>query len=382
MKTQNRKITFPCIKVKQPIGEFFIASIDCKTLQEITFFDVRRIEKEREIETYLGIQRPLIPKRVKEIQGYVETIDSCFPTSVILAVDGVCAEFNGRNREMTLKENLDKNRKNNISFQEIARVLDGQHRIEGLKEFTGKNFEVNVSIFVDIDIDIAEQAYIFSTVNLAQTKVNRSLAYDLFGLAKARSPQKVCHNISVALDQEEGSPFFHRIKRLGVATEGRFGETLTQATFVQALMNYISQDEMRDRDLYKKNKTPKKADAKNIEKLIFRNMMIEKRDYEITDIIWNYFDAVKERWEKAWEAGGRGIMLNKTNGFKGLMRFLRTVYLYLVSPGEVPSKKDFFKIFNKISLKDNDFDIERFKPGTSGESELYRTLLEKSKIPE
>ena len=69
-----------------------------------------------------------------------------------------------------------------------------------------------------------------------------SQAYDLYDLAKARSPQKVCHNIAVALDQNTKSPFYQRIKRLGVATEGRFNETLTQATFIESLMPYNPKD--------------------------------------------------------------------------------------------------------------------------------------------
>ncbi len=53
---------------------------------------------------------------------------------------------------------------------------------------------------------MAQQANIFSTVNLSQTKVNRSLAYDLFALAASRSPQKTCHDIAVALDRGKNSP--------------------------------------------------------------------------------------------------------------------------------------------------------------------------------
>lgn len=93
-----------------------------------------------------------------------------------------------QNSELTLNSfespSEDENR---IEYNEIASVLDGQHRIERLKASSSiEDFEINVSIF--IDIDIADQAYIFSTVNLAQTKVNKSLVYDLFGLAKKRSP--------------------------------------------------------------------------------------------------------------------------------------------------------------------------------------------------
>ncbi len=113
-----------------------------------------------------------------------------------------------------------------LDYKDIAKVIDGQHRMEGLRAFVGEEFQVNVSIF--IDADIADQAYIFSTVNLTQTKVNRSLAYDLFDLAKSKSPQKTCHNIAVALDENEKSPFYQRIKKTGVSTEGRFSETITQ----------------------------------------------------------------------------------------------------------------------------------------------------------
>lgn len=374
-------INVPCIKVTQQIGTFYIASIDNKTLCDITYFDVRRImREERAVERYLGIQRPLIPKRVKEIETYVNTVDACFPTSVILAVSGVCAKYDESKNQLQLSNYLEPAEgEEPIYYKDIAKVLDGQHRIEGLRGFKGKSFQVNVSIF--IDADIADQAYIFSTVNLTQTKVSRSLAYDLFDLAKSRSPQKTCHNIAVALDQNEGSPFLGRIKRLGVSTEGRFYETITQATFVQSLIIYICKsqlEQIKDRDVYLRNKIPLKANVDELKQQIFRNMFIDEKDLDIAEIIWNYFDAIKEKWPIAWDNMGHGNVLNKTNGFKAFMRFLRPCYLYISAPGKIPSKEAFLKVFERINLKDNEFTIERFVPGSSGESELYRTLMLKS----
>ena len=213
MKEDRRSIAFLCIKVSQPIGTFYIASINYRDLCAITLFDVRRIVSEREVETYLGIQRPLITRRVEEIKKYVNTVDATFPTAVIVAVDGKCANYNEKTRSMTLSNYVDVAKDEEpILFRQIARVLDGQHRLEGLnKGYKDSLFEINVAIF--ISIDIAEQANIFSTVNLAQTKVNKSLAYDLFALARSRSPQKSCHNIAVALDQNVKSPFYKKIKR-------------------------------------------------------------------------------------------------------------------------------------------------------------------------
>lgn len=367
------------LKVRQPIGEFFIGVLDSKRLCDITHFDVRRILHEREFETYLGIQRPLNQKRVEEIQQYVQTVDACFPTGVVLSVSANCATYDEGTQQLTLSSYEDpEDTSKNILYREIAKVIDGQHRIEGLKNYNGPAFEVNVSIFVEIDV--AEEAYIFSTVNLAQTKVNRSLAYDLFDLARSRSPQKLCHNIAVALDQDAKGPFYYRIKRLGVATEGRFNEMLTQATFVESLMGYISLNPVLDRDLYIRGKTPLKATAQESLRLIFRNMMIDKRDMEITDVLWNYFDAVRSKWPTAWKATGYGLILNRTNGFRALMRFLRPAYLYLVGPGEVPSRAQFDTIFDKINMNDNEFTSDNFKPGTSGEVALYNALKTKAEI--
>lgn len=379
MKEDSKSISLRVLRVAQPIGEFFVGVLDCKTLCEITDFDVRRILKEdgqRDFETYLGIQRPLNPKRVKEIAQYVRTLDACFPTSVILSVSGTCAEYKEPAGELTLSNyHDDENSENTVLYRQIAKVLDGQHRIEGLKDFE-RTFGVTVCIFVDIDV--AEEGYIFSTVNLAQTKVNKSLVYDLFDLARSRSPQKLCHNIAVALDQNAKSPFHLRIKRLGVATEGRFNEMLNQATFVESLMPYISKNPALDRDLYMRGKVPRKAGAEESQSLIFRNMMIDGKDFEIADVIWNYFEAVRKRWPTAWGATGKGSMLNKTNGFRGLMRFLRPAYLQLTGPGGVPKAADFeTKVFKLIDMRDDDFTTDNFKPGTSGEVTLFKTLKDK-----
>jgi DGQHR domain-containing protein len=372
--------SFPVLKVVQPIGDFFAGVMDAKRLCEITHFDVRRILRERNFETYLGIQRPLNPKRVKEIEQYVGTFDACFPTSVILSIPAVCAQFDEKKGVLTLSNYLDeKEPERSVLYRQIAKVIDGQHRIEGLKAYRGSQFGINVCVFVDIDV--AEEGYIFSTVNLAQTKVNKSLAYDLFDLAESRSPQKLCHNIAVGLDQNSKSPLFQRIKRLGVATEGRFNETLTQATFVEALMVYISANPVQDRDLYIRGKTPARGSAAESKRLIFRNMMIDKRDMDIVDVIWNYFDAVRSRWPKAWNSTGSGTVLGRTNGFRALMRFLRPVYLYLVGPGEVPDRDRFGKVFARIEMNDEDFTIENFVPGTSGEVDLYHELRKRCPIP-
>jgi DGQHR domain-containing protein len=381
MKSQSTldeefRLELPCVKVSQPLGDFYVASINAADLIQITFADVRRMYGDREVDTYLGIQRQVSKKRVVEIGDYVNTVDACFPSAVILAVDGRCAEYDEENRRIVLKTDLSGAEEGGaVNKLQIARVLDGQHRIEGLRHLDDGHppFEVNVSIFVDMDIE--NQAYLFSVVNLAQTKVSKSLVYDLFEYSRSRSPQKTCHNIAVALDSAHGSPFERRIKRLGVATAGRFTEYLTQATFVEGLLKYLSADPVADRDLFLRNKRPSLATAAELNKLIFRNMFLEEQDLKIADVVFNFFDAVRERWPTAWSSGGRGDMLNKTNGFRALIRLLRPAYLHVARPGDVPTQGRFLSLLKEASLEDGDFTNTQFLPGTAGESKLYNELV-------
>src|SRR6266404_8968218 len=126
------------LKVQQPIGEFFVGVLDSKRLCEITHFDVRRILREREFETYLGIQRPLNESRVKEIEQYVQTVDACFPAAVVLSVSGSCAKYDEAKKILTLSNYEDpEDPERNVLYAQIAKVIDGQHRIEGLKNYKG-----------------------------------------------------------------------------------------------------------------------------------------------------------------------------------------------------------------------------------------------------
>jgi hypothetical protein len=69
------------------------------------------------------------------------------------------------------------------------------------------------------------------------------------------------------------------------------------------------------------------------------------------------------------------MMLNRTNGFRALMRFLRHAYLEVAAPGEVPSSQKFSeRVFGRIDLDDRVFNTDEFPPGTSGEAHLYRVL--------
>ena len=165
----------------------------------ISYSDIRRINTERrDVETYLGIERPLRNNRVAELKDYVNTADANFPSPIILAIAEEHTELDRETGLMRIKVSDD-----------VAKILDGQHRIAGLEGFKGDNFDVLVTIFLEMDIEY--QALVFATINLEQTKVNKSLAYDLCAYATTRSPQKTC--IVRLQTARRWTPFYSKIVR-------------------------------------------------------------------------------------------------------------------------------------------------------------------------
>lgn len=366
----NKLIKINCIEINQPIGEFYIGAMSYTDLINISYAEMRAIEDNGGIE-YFGIQRELTPSRVKELKQYVNTYGASFPTAVILAIDSNnIVKYDKNKKELHIK-----------CAENVAKIIDGQHRIAGLKGYTNQeSFQINVTIFIDMEIN--DQAMVFSTINLAQTKVNKSLAYDLYEYAKARSPQKTCHNIVKVLNTKDGSPFYQKIKILGKALD-KDKETITQATFVDKLMKYICTDKQQaieDRDLYLRNKIPKKADEKLLSKVIFRNLFIEEKDAEIAKIVWNYFSSIQKKWPKAWNNIEKGIVLNRTAGFSALMNFLGDIYRYKKKFGEIITQDEFDEIFNKIDISEKDISSDIYKPGSSGQKDFYEDLKRRSGI--
>lgn len=383
------------LKVHQKKSEFYIGVMEARNLVEISYADVRRLaDEQRDVERYLGIQRPVNSSRITQIKKYLTSPDARFPTGIIVAIDEKCAEFSEDGEELLLRpyvpgegpDQLDDDQQDPpIPLEKIAKVLDGQHRLAGFLDeddnwsfkFDDRDtFELSVVFFVGADL--ATQAEIFATVNLAQTKVNKSLVYDLQDLADARSPFKTGHDVAVALDDIEHSPFFERIKRLGVRTDGRDHETITQAAFVESLVKrMISFDPVEDRNrILDGNRLPSPTESE-LEKRPFRKLFVEERDVDIIEIVNNYFKAIAKKWPDQWENPKRkGNIVAKSNAFKASMRYLQDIYPEIsgYQYEAIPTVEEFSSYFDHIDLNDDDFNTKNFKYGSSGESVFYRLL--------
>ncbi|PHS52344.1 MAG: hypothetical protein COB01_07425 [Lutibacter sp.] len=376
----NKYIKVKCIEVKQPIGIFYIATIEWYDINNIARADIRRIEKGEggKVETYLGMQRRLSDSRVKEISRYVRNIDATFPTGIILHINSYSRYDDGEDNVEEFRNVIFDKDKSEMQIRvddDVATILDGQHRIEGLKKGLGEKglktkFQLNVSIFVDLDMD--NQSMVFATVNKAQTKVNKSLVYDLFAFANTRSPQRTAHNIVRLLDENEKSPFNKMVKILGTADDPD-RETITQATIAESIIKYISKRPMSDRDNLKRKKKLDRAIGIDNKRLFFRNLFIDEKDAVIAKNIINLFSAVKQKWPDHWS----NTLLTKSAGVITFMRFLRPAYLSLANEiGDVVGTDQFYELLSDVEIDGNSFNKENYPPGSSGQSKLYKELIE------
>jgi len=391
------------LEVTQPIGTYYICSMTWQQLLEIAYADIREIRKKSEsdeFDNYLGIQRTVSPNRIKEISDYVTYMDATFPTSIILHIKSEVKSLNGKIVEVYDDQLIEENAENIIDItniqinndvleirkdEKVAKILDGQHRIEGFRVAKEKGadierFDFNVTIFVDLDLD--DQAQIFSVINKAQTKVNKSLVYDLYSYAKHRSPQKTAHDIVRTLNKSEKSPFYKSIKVLGKAMDKEM-ETIAQATLAELVIDSISKEPMKDRNTLRKRSIlgigglKKDTDEKSIQRRIFRNLFIDNNDEIIYHIINNYFTAVCNKWNRAWnnEPAIEKNIIKKSTGIIALFRFLRYLYNEMDKVAEKVAVSEFETELDKIAIEDIKFTTDEFKPGSSGQSELYRLLI-------
>jgi hypothetical protein len=62
------------------------------------------------------------------------------------------------------------------------------------------------------------------------------------------------------------------------------------------------------------------------------------------------------------------------------MRLLKPVFLYLGGQQHIPTIGRYQEVLEAINIKDSDFTTDKYLPGTSGESMLYKDLMSELNI--
>ena len=348
-------------KITQPIGVFYISALPAKTVLQISEVRQRKFDTQKLI-TFGGPQRAESPHRIREIAEYCSDPDATFPTAIIIAINSdKIISFDGHDLE------FDETKK-------IGEIIDGQHRIKGLSgSGSMENFDLPV-VFM-FDLTEYEKAYVFSIINSKQTKVSMSLIYDLFELSEDRSPYKTCHEIARLLNSDKTSPFYTKLKMLGVKETGQ--ASLSQGTFVKYSLPLLSKNPDKD-TIDIKSKVKLEDDPR----CPLRTYFIENKDEVIYKILFNLFSGVKEVFLSEWE-DPNNYVLSKTTGYGGILHAFNE--LYAMGKKQHNLSKEYFtsqflKVKETLLLQHKKLTSEDFGTGHAEEQNLAN-LIKESIVP-
>lgn len=409
----NTPTRYQCISVNQPLGTFYVCSIPAAKILPLVSIERRGLTPEEQ----QNVQRGLDPKRQVDIAKYVHESDATFPTSVTLSANSdfvhivedpnktlclvIGTELEPRNvaannlpddTQQGILEIIEENVVRRFSKvpdgEKVALVIDGQHRIEGLRAAGAYqegsplgDFEVPLVFMFDLSPEL--MARIFVTINSNQRRVDPSLISDLFGLSSRRSPMRTCHLIAAILNSEKDGPFSGGLKMLGrrqkTAELPKTTELLSQGSFCKYLLKLISNNSEEDERRLQRGEEPQ-----HDSRYPLREFFISERDDIIIRIIKNYFSVVKRTYSAAWEKEPEKYLLRKTVGFASLTKlFLRILPVALeVDCADQPAFERVFLVI-KEAFPESEWAVGKFSSSEADASRIANRLYEsiKEKLP-
>lgn len=245
----TKKIIRPASLVKQGDLTLYATSLKVSDLLIPNFYSIERLDPENANEK--GYQRLLNKGRARKLADYIiagqETRDAFLPTSIFIATDKNIS-FNPTNNTIE------------IDIDEVGpfNVVDGQHRVEGLKMAAEKDqrvleFEVPVNIAIKLPV-IAQMCH-FLIVNTTQKTVEEGVAQRIRArLTRALEleeipnlPKWILNSVQKGEDEKalqyvdflntnNESPWHNKIK---MANEENSEGSINQKSFVKAIKKYV-----------------------------------------------------------------------------------------------------------------------------------------------
>lgn len=364
---KDKYIEVSVLPIKQNKAEFFIGVAKAEDVLKICSATPRGIAED-ELGEYTGIQRPLNPSRQKEIQTYVKTEDASFPNSIILAIKQGKYIISPDNKKIFIEKN-----------KESANIIDGQHRLSGFFNKTAPNFELILTLLPELELE--QQAYLFSVINTKAIKINPSHNIDLYALATAHTPEKIAHNIAEKLNKDNESPWQGKIKMLGRKEEGQEDAILSQSTLTREIINliYNKKDAYKVRDILRRNDNKRRSlegfySPRQLKTRLFWDIYLDGEDGFLYTVICNYFCAVKQTFPQEWN--NTKSILTKTTGYSAFMKVFAR--LFNIARKEKNFTIQFFQGYLKKAKESNKvkrLTSENYNPGGQGESNLKKDLL-------
>lgn len=329
--------TFPCrvpaLPVEQPFGRFYVVVLPADLLRQVAFSDVARVvEADARGYRLSGTQRKQRVERWAEIGRFIDTVEAVFPTSIVLAAnyreDGVLEEGDtrwtvehGETTWLTIP-----------SDRKLASVVDGQHRVWAF-DYSNNPARARMPLVCSVFLDLPNpyQAFLFATVNFNQVKVDRSLAYELWGFdteeepAHAWTPEKAAVFLTRRLNVDEKSPLKDRVRvapydEVGLAERPRGEWAVSTATVVDGLLRLFSKNPKGDRTaMFKKPRDERRRSDLPDDNSPARSLYRETNDKVIYELARSFLSAANRIF---WQGANEGSYIVRTVGVQALFDIL------------------------------------------------------------
>lgn len=418
--------------VNQNQQDFVIAKFTISQILSFTKYTKRLIvnyDDENKPIYNKQIQRFVEKSRVEKIADFlINDREATFPTNIVLSVPNQAIKGIRKTEtsvEIILEEKVAEEIKKDAEHADVyITIIDGQHRIRGIEVAIDRlneeidslqkvirtsinpkeeiknqlkyyiqrlndlyNIELVVSFFIDKSLEY--QAMIFSTINRTQKRVSPSLVYSLFGLSEKPSPQKTALHIVFALNSNENSPLYKRIKLYGGDYEKGQSPQISQASMVKSIVELICENwREAENDRFRKRKELLRRTESSDKYLPFRKYYALDDDTKISDILYFYFKSVHDRfkdgetylWDVSPESNKPTNIIQTTVGFQALLMILVDILNELDSEKsnkEIEGMKfqestytDYLKRIKKTNLHDT----QRYPFTSISKSILYLDL--------
>jgi DGQHR domain-containing protein len=276
-------LKLPYLTIEQENRKLILTKIPAGVLTDISYVAVRRQSDEPG-----AVQRVLNTRRIASIKKFTLEVGK-YPGAIIL--------------NWVSKDNPIQRDNSKIAFRNAprsAQLIDGQHRLAGIKEAIKEREEVaslEIPVVIYENLDTRECADIFLSINAEQKTVQRSLVYDLYGVASPSSVDPALEralDIAMYLNEETESPYKGGLKLSGAPIR-RGGIALSTA--VTALKPLVEE----------------KGD---FERVGVPELELQKK------VVVNFFIALREKYgEKKWEENTNAFQY--AAGFTGAIEFLQ-----------------------------------------------------------
>ncbi|MDO4246158.1 MAG: DGQHR domain-containing protein [Deinococcus sp.] len=360
---------FDAIRVSQPYGVFYLASIRASVLLELIEVKRFRAVIDTESERFYkmdGIQRRYSENRKRLIAKFVRSSEAVFPNTVILSVNNseivegeVCEGSNWQVQDI-------KDVNGNLTSRSIltvsedirsAVVIDGQHRLYGFLEAleelreeklihdpaVKRALEMELPCSIYFNLKPEQQAYVFATINFNQKPVDKSLAYELFNVSTDDNPStwspdklavfltrrlnavsdetierfNVSHNMSF-----DAGPLRGKIKIANQEYVDQSSESwaISTATVVNGILSLISKNTAGDRSVMYEEFGRGDRTALSDDRSPMRVSYLLGRDDEIYYSVSHFFSVVDKL---LWQRIGDSTYFTKTVGIQALFTVLK-----------------------------------------------------------